>query len=1589
MALSKPPSSIANGQYTVQKLLGAGCFGQVWSGTSKDKDLSVAIKFEDNQGKNSPLGRGVTNRAMDSTTKRAFQEVEWDAMSYWQDIRSLYEASTSLQLPFSRGGAFHVALDGRANWHEGRWLIPGFLLSSWYEGSQPVLPAEKTSVLVAVSEVIYQAIAKHSPVLRILQAQVSADSATPVIDTCRGLSVVAGPSVLQNSEVVEIAEVFCGGFNGWSQGVHVLRSFGYQGRVKWLLDTAQECFLGTRQVNPGATCIYEQATLLEEWTKDSPTFICASLEHVWWLQGPALTQPSILCASPPCQPWSSGGMGTGLESPDGLLFLHLIGQIAFLQPPVVLIEQVPGFRQHKHFDTVQHAWTDAGYTVAWMGMSDLLECAPVTRKRFLVVLQRADLEAPAVAADTPVLPPRPTLGSFDCLLDLPLDMLKACQLSEETLQLYLDPWFLPTRLHAAGRPQNPKSFRLRGPSDRAACFVAQYHFQHELPQGALERAGLFGVLLSLPEGARFFSGAEIALIHGAVCPIWLPRDDRSQMRLIGNALSPIQAVTPLALALQLVGPRSLRVSSAQATLQCLSMRLRASQVDLLSLREGWVLHRQGEAFAAVVEALCWEPRQTLPPSGYQFGSFELYDDADTCQIVLAPDVSITALLALLGHEFPEECLEQLHLCPVPLDVPFGPAAELPGESCLQLDRLPTLPFRPLQANQEQNLLVVAGRQAYYFLLRDGPLFYWAMAQVMAMEGWKQAAFFEEDTWTTFEGHTIRCKDDLQGVVQFRVADPFVPPARVSLHQLDAFASLSVAAPPRLRVAGPDTVTLCKGFPAHLFQSLGWGLHMLPQATNAQLQADITFVPCRDRFRIPEAQVMPVCAKHLLASLFRSMETIAMANHDPTTACKVQVQGCTFWQGLLPSGLEFSELGDLWEAAGIAVKMPTPVRVYSGPKQVPPAMLLAHASQGPCAPGFVNKAGWLLVSFMPETRGGGAKDVKYKTAQTDMAQLLLDQGLSLSQTTAIVDKIMPLAGLPRIQRVFELTEADNRWMQFQALCKQFSVALPEVASGATKALMSTATEAARRRTRAEPQPKAADFALLPGFFRNSDDSPAAVLNQLMPGATGVYLCDATDAARLLQDWKGNSSDELGLVVLGHSCPHASTCQGHRGIPAVTSSGHQVLLHACWHNLGKASLHTKCDVDATVTLPEAACVCATVFKDEIAPADWQGFTQNPVRMIADKLRSAGSSVTLEAPWGRSFRKDGKACAPADCESVQFHCRVQANEVLQLLRCSGHSQVYLTPKTWQGEVAKGYAVVWAPGDKDEVARLSLQVPDPLGLVRAKRRFGVRVAEAAFEAAWAIVRPNQDAPAKVEVNGLYKLLSAPPQVRGTDIQDWAKQMGWDVRPLRCMGPGQWLLGASGPPPAGLLSINQQVVLVQAVAPRQSSKSVVCAGRIPRPVSSVQSPPKEDDPLVANDPWRNYLAAAGRTVAAPPGPRQIEAPHQQRYDQQECRLQKLEAGLEEVRRGHTAMAQQLATTQSVVEQQVDQVKDDMNLFAKDFRQQLQNNAEQLRTAQMAHQVQMQAGIDDIKAMLLSTGRSSAAKRPADQEADLPEMSDL
>ena len=736
--------------------------------------------------------------------KRSFSEMSGNDAAIWSDIRVLYQASASLGLPVSSGQAFHVALDGGANFHSGRWLVPGHLMADWM-GEQPSPTAPGQRVLVAVSEAIYQSVVVHSSTIRVLQARVQTGSELPIIDTCSGLALVAGAVLLQRTEVIEVAELFCGGFNGWSQGLRILRTFGYDCRMKWLLDTAEECFEGSRQVNPGLRKVYTQEQLLEQCFDPDPCFVCASLEHTWWAQGMAITQPQVARVSAPCQPWSVGGQGSGLEDADGRLLLHLFGQLSALQTPVVVMEQVPGFRHHPHYDQVCQAWQDAGYVEAWSGILDLIEIAPVTRKRFLLVLVRQGLEFPKLVLEWPILPRRPTIGSHDCILRLPYTMHADCVLPDQVLAIYLHPWFMPPSRHPQQRQQNPQSFRLRGPSDRAACFVAQYHFQHELSERTLERAGLYGVLLELPHEIRFFSGAEIALLHGAVSAVWLPKDDRIQMRLMGNSISPFHAVVPLSLAFQVIGPGSLWVSTAQAILQSMSMRLRASEIQFIELPDGWIMCKTGEALQPFLESQhSWQPRQLVPESEDAFCCFACKDTTETCLFVLAPDVAVPSVLQLLGHEFPEECFQQL--CPLALQKgsPLPLASELTAESELELDALPDLLLARLQSSAppEEDLLLIIGRQAYYALLRSGPHFLWGLAQVMTMEGCQHSAFFEQDEWFSFEGSKVLCRGDLRGIVQLRVTDVLNnEPWLVSLDDLSHFQVQCKAAPPRLRIVG--------------------------------------------------------------------------------------------------------------------------------------------------------------------------------------------------------------------------------------------------------------------------------------------------------------------------------------------------------------------------------------------------------------------------------------------------------------------------------------------------------------------------------------------------------------------------------------------------------------------------------------------------------------------------------------------------------------------------------------------------------------------------------------------------------------------
>ena len=109
-------------------------------------------------------------------------------------------------------------------------------------------------------------------------------------------------------------------------------------------------------------------------------------------------------------------------------------------------------------------------------------------------------------------------------------------------------------------------------------------------------------------------------------------------------------------------------------------------------------------------------------------------------------------------------------------------------------------------------------------------------------------------------------------------------------------------------------------------------------------------------------------------------------------------------------------------------------------------------------------------------------------------------------------------------------------------------------------------------------------------------------------------------------------------------------------------------------------------------------------------------------------------------------------------------------QVLRQAGHRGVYVTPRDEQGAPKAGWSIAWISSQKAEVARLALGTPEQAGLVRAKERFGIRVADADYHDVFCKLRPNDQPQARVAVQLLYKLCPTPAGATEQSVLQWAQ---------------------------------------------------------------------------------------------------------------------------------------------------------------------------------------------------------------------------
>ena len=320
------------------------------------------------------------------------------------------------------------------------------------------------------------AVASHCNDLRILQAKVEGSATLPIIDATEAVSVIAGPVRLREDSVVQLVEIFSGGFCGWSQASTVISQGFLPTRMRWLLDREPHCIPGAKIAHGDLHTVSNASDLTLALRGDLDMFIQADIADSWWYRALALPQIQAWCTSPPCPPFSTASSGAGVTAPDGKALLHVLALAEVFRPPMICIEQVSGFKQHPHFGFCQGIWEFLGYKMVWSDCINLLDVAPTSRPRFLGLLVRDDALPPTpLCSFRLALPPRPSLGSFGCLVDLPPCLQQPCELGNELLQIYLSPEFLPGSSHATASC-NPAAYRIRGPNDRAGCFMASYQF---------------------------------------------------------------------------------------------------------------------------------------------------------------------------------------------------------------------------------------------------------------------------------------------------------------------------------------------------------------------------------------------------------------------------------------------------------------------------------------------------------------------------------------------------------------------------------------------------------------------------------------------------------------------------------------------------------------------------------------------------------------------------------------------------------------------------------------------------------------------------------------------------------------------------------------------------------------------------------------------------------------------------------------------------------------------------------------------------------------------------------------------------------
>ena len=583
------------------------------------------------------------------------------------------------------------------------------------------------------------------------------------------------------------------------------------------------------------------------------------------------------------------------------------------------------------------------------------EVLPTHRPRLLMIFlhERTARNSPAVFQVTSwQLVSRPGLSSCKCYFKVQPDaLLGQCSLTDEVKSKYLDAWYLPPSCNHL----DPYKFRVHQIQSRAPCFLAQYHYQHLLSDHLLETKGLLGGILETPKGLRFYSAPEIATCHGVVGQILFPLPDRTTMRILGNSIGVPHAV--LALAHSLQGYKDIRrPDPAQLVHTAHKLRIKSNACALLRVQQGWILvgiQTMGALLAR--DALRREIELGLIRSRPIFHRVDLQPDEtfdhDTLEVFFTEHLNPLEALEAFGFVW-ERAIPQLKLDRPSrvhtVTIREPPTLHLP--TCLDLP------------NPVSRAVAVLTPQGAVCLDRTTPDVF---AQLRWIFRWANDHGSHAVQCLDFHGRKVEAIEHMPALtLVIPLADDILFPMPCPTPtQLQAICTRDTETGLLFLVQEDYAADWWAQWPLHVLPNLGWQTHFGPFPPEAGQAFRVSLEPAVTMLRLRRPDI-----KRWLREIFFLGQADQNCQDNPSQCIPViwQVDARAVSRGEVAIGVTPAEIEAWWYHASTAAGCWPFARVFLGPCTLPVDCPLRDIPDR----GFHRKNGSIVLTVMPEVRGGG-------------------------------------------------------------------------------------------------------------------------------------------------------------------------------------------------------------------------------------------------------------------------------------------------------------------------------------------------------------------------------------------------------------------------------------------------------------------------------------------------------------------------------------------------------------------------------------------------------------------------------------------